>query len=58
MKGEKFMSQCPLAYIDTCAECAQFGNCSPSKAVQRLDELENLLQDLKKMVQRLADEKK
>ncbi len=52
------MSQCPLAYTDPCAECAQFGNCSPSKALQRIDELENLLQDLKKMVQSLANEKK
>lgn len=51
------MGQCPLAYNDPCAKCAQFGNCSPSKAVQKLDELENLLKDIKKMLKSLADEK-
>lgn len=51
------MDQCPLAYTDPCAECAQFGNCSPSKAVQKLEELENVIQDLKALVKRLVDEK-
>jgi len=51
------MKQCPLAYIDPCTECAQFGNCSPSKAVQKLEELESLLQDIRKMLKCLIDEK-
>jgi hypothetical protein len=51
------MEQCPLAYIDPCSKCAQFGNCCPSQAVQKLAALENLLQDLKKMLQCLADKK-
>ncbi len=52
------MNQCPLAYIDTCSECAQYGNCSPSKTVQKLDELEILLQDIKELLKCLVDEKK
>jgi len=51
------MEQCPLAYIDPCAKCAQFGNCSPSQAVQKLSVLEKELQDLKKMLQCLVDKK-
>jgi len=51
------MDQCPLAYIDPCSKCAQFGNCCPSQAVQKLAELEHLLKDLKKTLQDLADKK-
>jgi len=51
------MNQCPLAYIDTCAECAQFGKCSPSAAVQKLNELEKQIKDLKQMLQCLVDKK-
>jgi len=51
------MEQCPLAYIDPCSKCAQFGNCCPSQAVQKLAELKNLLQDLKKIMQDLAVKK-
>lgn len=51
------MDQCPLAYIDTCSECAQFGNCSPSQTLQKIDALENRLEELKKMVQSLVDKK-
>lgn len=48
------MDQCPLAYVDPCSKCAQFGNCSPSQALQKLDVLENELQDLKRMLQQLV----
>lgn len=51
------MNQCPLAYADPCAECAQFGNCSPSEAVQKLNELEEQIKDLKQMLQCLVDKK-
>lgn len=51
------MNQCPLAYVDPCTQCAQYGNCSPSKAVQKIEELESLIQDLKKMINKLAEHK-
>jgi hypothetical protein len=49
------MVQCPLAFEDSCSECAQFGNCSPSKTLQKLNVLERELQDLKKMLQQLTN---
>lgn len=51
------MTQCPLAYADPCAKCAQYGNCSPSQAVQMLAVVEDLLQELKKMMQELLNKK-
>ena len=51
------MSQCPLAYTDPCAECDQFGTCSPSQAVQKLVILENMVEELKVMLQSLIDKK-
>jgi len=51
------MDQCPLAYVDPCSKCAQFGNCCPSQSLQKLNVLENELQELKKMLQQLVDKK-
>ncbi len=48
------MDQCPLAYIDPCSKCAQFGNCCPSQTIQKLDVLEIELQNLKKLLQQLV----
>ena len=44
------MTQCSLAYTDPCSECAQYGNRSPSQAVRRLNDLEMMLQELKRMI--------
>lgn len=52
------MNQCPLAYVDPCSQCAQYGNCCPSIAVKKLDALNNELQELKKLLQQLVDQKK
>lgn len=52
------MTQCPLAYTDPCTKCAQYGNCSPSQAVQKLDVLENLMQELKQMMECITKSKK
>ncbi|OPX84530.1 MAG: hypothetical protein A4E53_04317 [Pelotomaculum sp. PtaB.Bin104] len=49
------MEQCPLAYIDPCSKCAQYGNCSPSQSVLKLNILEKDVQDLKKMLKQLID---
>lgn len=49
------MPECPLAYTDPCSNCAQYGNCSPSQAVQKLSDLEVQLQDLKRLVEQMAD---
>jgi len=51
------MTQCPLAYTDPCSKCAQYGNCSPSQAVQKIAVVEDLLQEIKKMMQSLAEKK-
>lgn len=51
------MEQCPLAYVDTCEKCARYGQCSPSQAVQKLAALEDMLRELKKMVQSLVEQK-
>jgi hypothetical protein len=48
------MQGCPLAYTDPCSKCPQFGNCSPSQAVQKLATLEGQLKDLKSLVEQLA----
>lgn len=47
------MNQCPLAYVDPCSKCAQFGNCCPSQAVHKLIALEKELQDIKALLQEL-----
>ena len=44
------MTQCSLAYTDPCSKCAQYGNRSPSQAVRRLNDLEMMLQELKRMI--------
>ncbi|MDD4236989.1 MAG: hypothetical protein PHT62_00330 [Desulfotomaculaceae bacterium] len=51
------MSLCPLAFIDPCSECAHFGKCSPSQAVQKIVDLENTVQELKMMLQDLIEKK-
>jgi len=51
------MAQCPLAYVDPCSKCAQFGSCSPSQALLKLDVLEKELKELKKVLQQLVDKK-
>jgi len=51
------MVQCPMAFEDCCSGCNQFGNCSPSKSLQKLNDLENELSVLKKMLQQLVDNK-
>ncbi len=51
------MSQCPLAYADPCSECAQYGRCCPSQAIQKLADLEDLIRDLKNKIQDMADKK-
>lgn len=48
------MPECPLAYTDPCSHCAQYGNCSPSQAVQKLTALEKQLADLKNLVEQLT----
>ena len=51
------MPECPLAYTDPCSKCSQYGNCSPSQALQKLELIENQLQDLKRLVEQMADKK-
>jgi hypothetical protein len=51
------MTGCPIAYTDPCGECAQYGNCSPSQAVKKVEALEGHIQELKKMVEQLLEKK-
>lgn len=47
------MTGCPIAYVDPCSNCAQFGNCAPSQAVEKLNQLESLVHELKVMLAEL-----
>ena len=49
------LNGCPLAYTDPCGECAQYGNCTPSQAAQRIEVLESHLLELKQMVELLLE---
>mgnify|MGYP000229972408 CR=1 FL=1 len=46
------MIGCPMAYADPCSNCAQYGTCAPSQAVQKLEKLEKQLLELKKLLER------
>ncbi len=52
------MDQCPLSYVDSSSECAQFENCNPSKCLQKLNALENELHEVKMILQQLVDKVK
>lgn len=45
------MTGCPMAYSDPCKNCAQFGNCAPSQAVNKLEMLEKQLQELRQLLE-------
>ncbi len=47
------MTGCPLAYTDPCSACAQYGNCCPSQAVQKLQLLESQLRELKRLLEQI-----
>ncbi|MDH7480277.1 MAG: hypothetical protein QHH02_09720 [Syntrophomonadaceae bacterium] len=49
------MNDCPLAYTDPCRDCAQYGSCSPSQAVQKAEALEVELQEIRRMVEQLLE---
>jgi len=48
------MTGCPLAYADPCNNCARYGNCSPSQAVQKIMSLEEQLKELRRLLEQLA----
>jgi len=52
------MDQCPLAFVDPSSECAQLENCSPSKCLQKLNDLESELHEVKMILQQLVDKVK
>lgn len=52
------MDQCPLAYVDPGSECAQFENCSQIKCLQKLNDLESELHEVKMILQQLVDKVK
>lgn len=51
------MTGCPLAYADPCRECAQYGNCSPSQAAQKMQSLEKELRELRRLLEQLVANK-
>jgi hypothetical protein len=51
------MTGCPIAYSDPCSKCAQYGNCAPSQAVRKLEELEKQVRELMRLIDR-KDEKR
>lgn len=44
------MTRFPQAYTGPCSECPRYGNCSPGQAVKKLNDLEMMLRELKKMI--------
>ncbi|NPV91125.1 MAG: hypothetical protein HPY50_10180 [Firmicutes bacterium] len=51
------MNGCPISYTDPCGQCAQYGKCAPSQAVQKVEALEGHIQDLKKLVEQMLEKK-
>lgn len=47
------MTGCPIAYAHPCSSCAQFGNCAPSQAVEKLNQLEAAVKELRQMLTQL-----
>jgi hypothetical protein len=47
------MTGCPIAYAHPCNSCHQYGNCAPSQAVQKLNQLETVVAELKQMLNQL-----
>lgn len=41
------MNGCPLAYTDTCDQCDYSENCSPGKAIEKLELMETQMYDIK-----------
>ena len=50
------LSSCPLAYPDTCQNCTYNGTCSPTQAVERIEELRQDIQELKELMQKLISQ--
>lgn len=46
------MTGCPIAYSDPCSNCARYGDCAPSRAVRKLEELEKQIKELLRLVSR------
>jgi len=44
---------CPIAYAHPCSSCAQFGNCAPSQAVVKLNQLEVEVNELRQMLAKM-----
>jgi len=44
------MTGCPMAYVNPCSECARYGSCAPSQSVQKLENLEKEINELKQLL--------
>jgi len=45
------MTGCPLAYSDPCSSCAKYGECAPSQAVRKIEELEKQIKEIKQLLE-------
>ncbi len=48
------MSGCPMAYPYVCENCSYSSSCPPSKAVDKLNELQTQFNELKQMLEQLS----
>jgi len=46
------MTGCPMATADPCKYCEHYGNCAPSQAVRKMEELERQIKELMRMLDR------
>lgn len=48
------MTGCPMAYPDACQSCVYYGKCPPSQAVEKLEQLQNQFDEVKRMLEQLS----
>ena len=53
-KGGNNVTGCPLAYPDTCSTCVYYGQCPPSRALEKLEKLQAQFDELKRMLERIT----
>jgi hypothetical protein len=52
------MAQYPRTYVNPSSESAQFEDCSQGNCIQKLSALENEIQELKMLLQQMAEKAK
>lgn len=51
------MTGCPMAYRDQCNDCDYYGNCAPSQTIKKIESLEQVISELKAMLEKALHQK-